>query len=62
MTHKARAGFQTKKSAGASAPRRDGFLVLLVVLSLPLLPILFVLCALEGMTRGGFSRTLGRGL
>lgn len=37
-------------------------LLLLVFLALPLLPLLFVLVALEGATRGALSRCLGASL
>lgn len=42
--------------------KRDLPLVLLVFLALPLLPLLFVLCAIEGTTRGALSRRLGTSL
>lgn len=37
-------------------------LLLLIFLALPLLPLLFVLCAIEGATRGALSRRLGASL
>ena len=37
---------------------REAWLVLWVLAAVPLLPVLFVLCAVEGMTGGRLSRAL----
>ena len=42
--------------------KRDLPLLLAILLSLPLLPLLFALCAIEGATRGALSRRLGTSL
>ena len=44
------------------ASRCEGLFVLLIFLSLPLLPLLFILCTIESATQGAFSRALRRGL
>ena len=51
-----------QKDPSNLAHRREGFFLLLIFLSLPLLPLLFILCTIESVSQGAFSRKLRRGL